>query len=69
MNGYKLSVVIQDFYIKAETEEIAEEQYSRYWGGLNCYYHESAKLENQECDCVVVEEEVSHTTELVRRDV
>lgn len=67
MNTYRLELVIENYYITAENETIAEEQYARFHSGMTCYYHENAKLAEQECGCVEVEEELYHNTELIGR--
>lgn len=68
MNVYKMELVVQVFYIHAEDEETAEAQYARYHSGMNCYYHEGPPLEQDGCDCVTVEEDVYHNTELIGRE-
>lgn len=68
MNAYKMELVVQVFYVLAENEEIAEEQYARYHSGMTCYYHDTARLEDETCKCVTVEEDVYHNTELIGRE-
>ena len=62
MNTYRMEIVIQNLFVKAENEAIAEKQYARFFEGENCYYHPTERLEDESCGCAELAEDVYHNT-------
>lgn len=60
---YRMQLVIQDFYIAAETEEKAEEKYDAFHMEENCIEPEHKTISILNCGCVAMDEDVYHLTQ------
>lgn len=59
MPTYKADIITQTLYIKAISEEEAEEKYNSYFGGGDCPCALGDK-----CDCVYESSDITHTMEM-----